>query len=357
MQTTAVRLALVALGATLLAAVPLTSATAGHRSPSAQRGSDVVSRAVVYEVENANASKVACRSDDESYQLRGRIVGPRREVFSPDVPRINVLVHDLTSASWFWHLRSNPTYDYATKLAEKGETSIVIDRLGYGSSVLPNGNATCLGAQADIVHQVVQHTKAGLYAFTATTRRSTPHAQHIVLHGHSIGAAIAQVEAATFNDVDGLVLMSWTDSGASELAIDEARRNSELCARGDDYAAYGQTKREYRKLLFVTSPRKIQRRAAALHGTNPCGDALSLSQMLAGSGSVAAEIDEPVLLLFGGKDALNRDGAAQDQADSYSASESVTTRTIAGAGSALPLEKSAPKTRRQVVRWLRATFN
>ena len=40
------------------------------------------------------------------------------------------------------------------------------------------------------------------------------------------------------------------------------------------------------------------------------------------------------------------------QAARYTASPSVTTRTYAGAGSALPLERSAPAVRRDVLRFL-----
>ncbi|WP_372727688.1 alpha/beta fold hydrolase [Nocardioides sp.] len=359
MKHTVVRLALVTLVATLLAGVPATSASAGTATTAttAERGSRVITRTVEFQVVNTNATRVACEADQQAYRVRARIVGPRREVLSPDAPRINVLVHGLATGSWFWNLRSKRSFDYATQLARRGETSVVIDRLGYGASTLPNGDDTCLGAQADMLHQIVQKLYSGLYVYPGRPGIDPPKAQHVVLHGHGVGAAIAQVESATFQDVDGLVLMSWADAGSSQRAVEEARQTSQLCATGDDYARYGQTNREFRELLFATAPAGVQRKAARLHAANPCGDALSLSQMLAGSEALADEIKEPVLLMYGGKDVLIRDGAAQDQADSYSAAESVTLRTIAGAGSALPLERTAGKTQRQVVRWLRSTFN
>ena len=350
------RLALVALATSLLAAVPLTAATSATPSR-ADRGSQVMSRQVVFSIENTNATRVACRPDEATYPVYARIVGPRAELVSADIPRVNVLVHGLATGSWFWNLRSKPSFDYATQLARRGETSLVIDRLGYGASTLANGDVACLGAQADMAHQVVQHLKAAKYSFTNGRTAVPPKAQHVVLHGHGVGAAIAQIEAATFHDVDGLVLMSWTDSGASQRAVAEARETSRLCAEGDDYAAFGQTRREFRELVFATAKRGVQRKAARLHGANPCGDSLSLSQTLAGSRSLTDEIDEPVLLLFGGQDVLIRPGAAQNQADSFTSSQSVTMKTIARAGNALVLEKSAAKTRRQVLRWMRATFN
>jgi hypothetical protein len=63
-----------------------------------------------------------------------------------------------------------------------------------------------------------------------------------------------------------------------------------------------------------------------------------------------------VLLLFGGKDARNRDGAARQQAGTYTSSERVVTQVVRGAGNAIPPEKSAPRMRRTVARWLCATL-
>jgi hypothetical protein len=338
-----------ALLTTLLAALviaPATPASAAHRSPT------VLSRQVVFEVENTNATSVLCVPDNDSYKLRGRLVGPRRDIIGHgDALRVNVLVHDLGTGSWFWNLRSHPAYDYATKLAKQGETSLVLDRLGYGASRLQDGDATCLGAQADMLHQVVQHLRSGSYEFTSA-QGSTPAAAHVVTQGHAVGAAIAQVEAATFDDVDGLVLMSWTDRGATSLATRTASRQSAACGAGADYAPFAATATAFRNLFFATAPSGVQKAAAARRDPSPCGDATSLTPLLLGSSLGAGQVETPVLLLFGSKDALNRADARDQQANSYGASAKVTSRTIAGAGSALPLERSAAKTRAAVLRWL-----
>jgi dienelactone hydrolase len=356
---TSVTTVVTALGAVLagaLTTLPLLPALspallpAAHAAAAGDAG-DVVARDVVIAVENTNATPVACAPDDKSYVLHAQLVGPRHEVLGADVSRVNVLVHDLATGSWFWHLRRHPAYDYAGRLAAAGETSLVLDRLGYGASRLPEGNATCLGAQADMLHQVVQHLRSGRYRFEDSTR-ATPAAQHVVVHGHSVGAAIAQVEAATFDDVDGLVLMSWTDSGASSRAVDEASRQSATCLRGEDYVKSGDSRKDYRTLLFVTAPAAVQRAALDHRDVDPCGDALSLGQMVTTSTLTARNVEAPVLLLFGGRDALTRDGAAGQQRQAYSSSVAVTSHTVRSAGSALPLERSAPRTRARVLDWL-----
>src|SRR6478752_1233328 len=217
-RTRSTVVALLALLGGILASLPVSPATAA--TPVARSGADVVTRRVLVAVENTNATPVACTPDNKSYVLHARLVGPRHEVLGANVPRMDVLVHDLATGSWFWNLRRHPAYDYATRLAHAGETSLVLDRLGYGASKLAQGNATCLGAQADMLHQVVQHVRSGQYRF-ADSARSTP-------------------------------------AG-------------------------------------------VQRTALARRDVDPCGDALSLGQMVTASTSSARNVEAPVLLLFGGK--------------------------------------------------------
>ncbi|WP_028637568.1 alpha/beta hydrolase [Nocardioides sp. URHA0032] len=334
---------LTALVATLLAAPAATAA-----SPRVE--SRVGSRGVVFDVENTNATSVLCAPDNRSYHLRGRLVGPAQDLDGiGGALRVNVLVHDFGTGGWFWNLAGHPAYDYATRLAEHGETSLVLDRLGYGTSRLPDGDATCLGAQADMLHQVVQHLASGQYRFTNPDLGTTPAAAHVVTQGHGVGAAIAQVEAGTFDDVDGLVLMSWTDRGATALATRTAARQSRDCA-GTDYAPFAATRADFRSLMFATAPAAVQRAAASRRSEDPCGDVGSLSPFLLASNLAAGKVDAPVLLLYGGQDKLNRASARDAQASSYPTK--VTTKIFRGAGSALPLERSADRVRAAVLRWL-----
>ena len=59
-----------------------------------------------------------------------------------------------------------------------------------------------------------------------------------------------------------------------------------------------------------------------------------------------------MLLLFGGRDALVRDGSSRQQRQAFDSAESVTSHVVKGAGSALPLEHSARRTRTRVLHWL-----
>lgn len=326
--------------------------TARVTTASPRAATDVVRRAVVFDVQNTNESSVACRADGTSVELRGTLVGPRAAVYGRDGGgRINVLVHDVGTGGWFWQLRRDG-YDYAGALARRGELSLVLDRLGYDRSPLADGNATCLGAQADMLHQVIQRLYAGNYRYATDVPANPPNALHVVVHGHGVGAAIAQIEAADHDDVDGLVLMSWSDTEASQRAVEEAGRQTRECLAGADYASYGATAADFTQLLFADALPAVRRAAADQRNDVPCGDVTSLAPMLAAAATTTSRIQAPVLLLFGSEDALNRPGAAQRQADRFTGSTSVTHRTFAGVGSALPLERKAPQVRATVERWL-----
>jgi alpha-beta hydrolase superfamily lysophospholipase len=330
--------------AALTAPLPVPSAAASD----APR---VSSRAVVVDVEDTNATGAVCLPDEGSYRLRGRLVGPTRVLDGrAGSTRVNVLVHDAGTAGWMWRLPGHPGYDYARRLADHGETSLVLDLLGYGASRLPDARATCLGAQADMLHQVVQHLRSGHYRFADADLAGPPAAAHVVTHGLGQGAGIAQLEAGTFDDVDGLVLMSWTDGGATTLARRTAAQQAASCLGGDERAPLATTAGDYRRLYFDSAPAAVQRAAARRRTQDPCGDVISAPSFSLATRLAAGRVDAPVLLLHGARDALRQADARRSQAQAYPTE--VSTRTFAGAGSALPLERPAAKVRRTVLRWL-----
>lgn len=341
-----------ALSGALVGAVAGQSTAAG-----AERRGDrqpVITRDVVFTLTNTNDTDVPCVADRSTYTVAGRLVGPRDEVLGrAGSTRINVLVHDAGTGGWFWNLGSG-RHDYAGRLAAQGETSLVLDRLGFDASPLSDGRSTCLGAQATMLHQVVQHVKSGIYRYTDRPGAAVPHGAQVVLHGHGVGAAVAQLEAAEFDDVDGLVVMGWNDTGASQAAVREAARQTSACL-GDDYASYGATPSDFTSLLFASASEAVQRRALAQRNDTPCGDVTSLLGTLGALGLGTGSIEPPVLVLQGGRDARTS-GDAQDQAQRFRSAESVTARTFARAGSALPLERQAPQVRRTVLTWLDATL-
>lgn len=333
----------------VLVAVPASGAAPTEKPAAGPvAGPRIESRGVVFEVENTNSTTVPCLPDARTHQLRGRLVGPTTDLDGlGGTMRVNLLVHDVGTGGWFWRMPGRPALDYAAQLARRGETSLVLDRLGYGASRLDDGTSTCLGAQASMLHQVVQHLTSGRYDYTDPSDGTTPAAAHVVTHGHGLGAAIAQLEAATFDDVAGLVLMSWTDTGATSLAVRHAARQARDCL-GSDFAPFAETRADFRAIMFSSAPVALQRAAARRQSEDPCGDVASLAGL--GLGAGAGRVDAPVLLLYGSEDKLIRPGARDRQASAYPTD--TTMQVFRGAGSALPLEKQAGRVRAAVLRWL-----
>lgn len=340
------------------AADPAVGPAVGPASaPPAERRQPVIARTVAFSLVNTDDTLLSCAPDQRPHTVRARLVGPRSRVLGTARDgRMNVLVHDAGTGSWFWNQRRTPAYDYAGQLGRRGELSLVLDRLGYDSSPLADGRDTCLAAQATMLHQVVQKLYSGDYRYAAAGRgkrpSNPPNATRVVVHGHGTGATIAQLEAARYDDTEGLVLMSWPGVSSSSAAVAQAREQAAACLRGATYAAYGPSAAAFRRLLFVTAPGSVQRAAARLRNPTPCGDVTSLPSALLGSGSSAARVEVPVLVMYGSRDARVRAGSTAAAARMFRGSERVTPVTVPGAGSALPLERSAPRTRSAVLSWL-----
>jgi hypothetical protein len=323
-------------------------------APAIAESGSTAEAGVSFTVRNTNRSSVPCPADGRTYTVRGTLIGPADALAAGTTHRINVLVHDITTGGWFWRMPGHPDLDYAGRLADEGEVSLVIDRLGYDSSPVARGMSPCLGSQADALHQVIQQVRAGTAAI--------PEPDDVIVHGHSVGAAIAQAEASKWKDVDGLVLMSWSDAGVSPRAIKESALQHSACLlsggrsgapRG--YAWYARTQADFKSIHFATAAADVQADAAALRNPDPCGDALSLAQLVVLGNVLTRAIDVPVLLQFGGRDVLNRPGAPNLQRVAYAPQAEVTVHTDPAAGGALPLEAGAADLRTRVRDWLCAT--
>lgn len=218
--------ALVGLGSVGSAVVPANAAThtpqarvqAGAPAMAATRVADVP---ISFRVRNVNRSKVACASDGKTYTVRGNLVGPAAKVNSGSVDSATLYLHGLSFGEFFWHFQQAKGYDYTANQARNGQVSVVIDRLGYVSSDKPNCNRVCVGSRADMTHQMIMQLRSGHYRVTPAGHG--PSVSHVVLAGHSYGGQIAQVEAYSFGDIDGLVVNRLLRPGAVG-AVEAQRR-------------------------------------------------------------------------------------------------------------------------------------
>ena len=187
--------------------------------------------------------------------------------------------------SWFWHLRRHPAYDYAAALARRRDRRWCSTGSGTAPARCPTATRPASAPRPTCSTRWSSTCARGCYRF-AGSRRATPAAHHVVLHGHAVGAAIAELEAATYDDVDGLVLMSWTDRRRHPAGRDEARPAvAPLPAGAGLRALRRQRPRDYRSPALPHGPGRRPARAPRPTAAPPrCGDVLSLGSALAATG-------------------------------------------------------------------------
>jgi alpha-beta hydrolase superfamily lysophospholipase len=93
----------------------------------------------------------------------------------------------------YWNVTVDPAVrSFRRAMNNAGYATLAVDRLGTGASSEPPSVLLTAIVQADAVHQVVQAMR--------------PRFGRIVLGGHSLGSAISIIEAATYHDVDGVLV-------------------------------------------------------------------------------------------------------------------------------------------------------
>jgi pimeloyl-ACP methyl ester carboxylesterase len=323
-------------------------------------GPGVVQVRVRFTVQNMNHSPVQCPDapDGKTYVLAGWLVAPA-SVLVADPGRRAVTLYLHGPDGDVFHFQGVSGYDFATEMARLGHASVVIDRLGYGLSAKPNGFATCVGAQADMAAQIVTRLRSGEYATDGPPPASFG---HVAIGGHGPGAMIAQVEAYTFRDVEGLVNLAWSDQGFSSDATVATTPTFEKCSAGGEpkyapdgppgYAFFPESDDAFARLFF--SPNTDPAVASGVttgRERDPCGDLDSIPAAIAADHANLREIRVPVVLIFGSLDAVFPPPSEQLQAADYTGSSDVTV-LVENTGHALYLERNAPTVRGRLSEWL-----
>jgi dienelactone hydrolase len=313
---------------------------------------------VSFSVTDENTSQVPCSSDGRRYTIAGTLVLPAG---SPP-PGVTVYVHGLGFGAYFWHFGAVRGYDYAGAEAALGHASLVIDRLGYGASSIPAGDASCVGSQASIVHQVVQDLRHG--AYTAAGMASPPSFARVGLVGHSAGGQLAEVEAYSFRDVDALGLMEWADDlDYSTAAYAAFAGDAVQCVGGGSeqvrstspgYAAFGQTIAQYDALMFNDADPAVLAAANSRRTLDPCGQVESILTAVAVDLARIGSIRVPIAYVYASRDAIYEPGWYQLQQALYTSSPKVTAIGLPGVGHAITLERSARELQLAMSSWLAA---
>jgi pimeloyl-ACP methyl ester carboxylesterase len=162
----------------------------------------LVAAAIGFPVAQAQAS-VPCQDltlpvtlAGQAEQIYGKLCRPA------NAKALQVLVPGASYNSAYWDFPYTPeTRSYRLAMNKAGYATLTLDRLGTGRSSRPASLALTSFTQAGVVHQVIQALRAG---------RGAPRFDKIILGGHSVGSAIAIIEAGTYKDVDGVLITGLT---------------------------------------------------------------------------------------------------------------------------------------------------
>jgi pimeloyl-ACP methyl ester carboxylesterase len=123
---------------------------------------------------------------------------------------IQVVIHGATYDHNMWDFPYQPErYSYVQYMTSAGYAVLSMDRIGYGESTHPPSGFADLDLHkaAFTIHQVVQELRSGdlkVHGFGHVR------AEKVELVGHSLGSFTATIEAATYDDVDGVILSGYT---------------------------------------------------------------------------------------------------------------------------------------------------
>jgi pimeloyl-ACP methyl ester carboxylesterase len=123
---------------------------------------------------------------------------------------LQLLVHGASYDHTYWDFPGfDGKYSYTRGTSAAGYATLAIDQLGVGRSSHPLSALTTQLSGANAVHDVVTAARAG--ALGAAFKK-------VVLVGHSFGSLTSWLEAATYQDVDG-VLVSGASHSIGALAL------------------------------------------------------------------------------------------------------------------------------------------
>jgi pimeloyl-ACP methyl ester carboxylesterase len=329
----------------------------------AQAATTVTQVPVSFAVKNVNTSLVPCLTDGRSYTIHGTLVLPAGATPSA----VTLYAHGLGFGAFFWDFTAVPGYDYTGYEAAHGHASVIIDRLGYGTSGIPQGLGSCIGGQATILHEIVQDLRHGSYTTGAVAPGAAgPVFSRVGLVGHSVGGELVQVEAESFHDVDALGVMDFSDGVFSPFALATFGIDGAGCALGGSpegpgtqggYGPFGATASAFDQAMFSgTANPAVVAETNSLRAKDPCGDVLSILTGVPIDLLSLHSITVPVAYVWGSQDALFLSPLpwAQIQEALYSGSPHVTNIELAGSGHAVTLGAQAPQLQQAMDGWLSA---
>jgi pimeloyl-ACP methyl ester carboxylesterase len=277
---------------------------------------------------------------------------------------VQLLVHGSPLNRLYWDFPYQPErYSYQRDMAGHGYATFAIDRLGTGRSTKPLSVTLLDSVEAASIHQVIRHLRAGRVGGLRFDR--------VVLVGQSMGSGVAVVEAATYHDVDGVILTGMTHLVSAltaakifTMSVYPVMLDPQVRKEGGD-PGYITTIPGKRGPLFYSAsdadPRVIETDEATKDQVSALGvGTIILFDFL---GPTSRGINVPVLLTVGEKDAIfcgllardcsSAEALRKQEAPYFGRAAQLSTYVLPDAGHNMALHKNAGEYREATRAWLR----
>jgi pimeloyl-ACP methyl ester carboxylesterase len=278
---------------------------------------------------------------------------------------VQLLIPGGTYNSVYWDFPYQPQrYSYQRDMASHGYATFAVDQLGTGQSSKPPSAILLSSVEAAAIHQVVGYLRAGRVGGVRFDR--------VVLVAHSLGSGVATLEAATYHDVDGVILTGATHqqppvnlAKVFATGVHPVTLDPQLSKNGSD-PGYITTKPGQRVTFSYSTENADPQVIATDEATKDQASlaAVATGEVLGLLGPTSRGIDVPVLVAVGEKDIvfcgfLGRDCSSAEalrkgEAPYFSPAAELSTYVLPGAGHALALHKNAGEYREATRAWLRA---
>lgn len=272
-------------------------------------------------------------------------------------PTVHVLVSGGSYGHRYWDFPYRPdVYSYVRALTRAGYATLNIDRIGIGRSSKPPAADVTIESNAFVMHQIISALRRGAIGGTRFVR--------VVIVGHSLGVGIVWVEAATYHDVDGVIVTDGMHTPASGLWVAIASfypaQLDPRFAADDLPVGYETTIPGRRSALFYYEPGADPKVIAVDEATKETATSAELGTLaLSTDPSLSEAIDVPVLSVVGEFDANFCDIPCSDpsspapsrEASYYAPKACLEIFVSPRAGHDINLHRSAPIWHRKAVEW------
>ncbi|ONI83548.1 alpha/beta hydrolase [Saccharothrix sp. ALI-22-I] len=307
----------------------------------------------------ASAAPVTCEQLDVPVTVFGTPQSMHGTLCTPSgASTVQVLIPGGTYNSSYWDISYAPeSRSYRQAMNKAGIATLAVDRLGTGRSSRPLSALVTASTQAHAVHQVI--------------RKIRPRFEKVIVGGHSIGSAMALIEAGLNQDVDGVLVTGFTHrmnlvtvvpvlAGMVPAALDPQLRGYALdlgyltTAAGTRYGAFHTPGPQVPQAIGLDEATKD------VFATSEAVDTITLNNVVI---PFTRLVDVPVMIAVGndthfcgqplGSDCTSAEALRASEAPFFSDAARLHTYVLDGYGHSINYAPNAPDYHRAVVEWAR----